>query len=222
MAARRRLRPRTGSAAGDRGGRTHLLRRALFRAADAPLSRAQGGSTSLLEYQWRRGKALGNAGDDGDGRTANRRPGIARGIHHRHYWGYTARRSGSSEYRVEHPRWRFWTAETTKFEADVATLYGPHLSSAGRAARPAYRGSSRSKPSDARAETCGSLDRRRRVIGYRLEVRIGGRCRATRYFAPSTRAGRTAKSRRGGSSRSRSAYRSAASPEPLPAFHPCA
>jgi uncharacterized protein len=44
-----------------------------------------------------------------------------------HYWGYTARRDRCSEYRVEHPRWRLWTAETTKFDADVATLYGPQF-----------------------------------------------------------------------------------------------
>ena len=44
-----------------------------------------------------------------------------------HYWGYTARRDGCSEYRVEHPRWRLWKADTTKFDADVATLYGPHF-----------------------------------------------------------------------------------------------
>jgi hypothetical protein len=44
-----------------------------------------------------------------------------------HYLGYPARRSGLSEYRVEHPRWRFWPARTMRFEADVATLYGPQF-----------------------------------------------------------------------------------------------
>jgi hypothetical protein len=37
------------------------------------------------------------------------------------------RRGGCSDNRVEHPRWRLWTAETTKFDADVATLYGPQF-----------------------------------------------------------------------------------------------
>jgi hypothetical protein len=39
-------------------------------------------------------------------------------------WGYTALRSGCSEYRVEHPRWKIWDAIRFAFEADVASLYG--------------------------------------------------------------------------------------------------
>lgn len=43
-----------------------------------------------------------------------------------HYWGYTARRDGSTlEYRVEHPRWRVWRATGAELDADVAALYGP-------------------------------------------------------------------------------------------------
>jgi uncharacterized protein YqjF (DUF2071 family) len=41
-----------------------------------------------------------------------------------HYWGYTRVRSGSSEYRVEHPRWKIWKAEQFALRADIATLYG--------------------------------------------------------------------------------------------------
>jgi hypothetical protein len=41
-----------------------------------------------------------------------------------HYWGYTRLRGGCSEYRVEHPRWKVWNAETFEFDADIATLYG--------------------------------------------------------------------------------------------------
>jgi len=79
----------------------------------------------FAEYQWRRGKRWETLA-----MTASGEPqGAAQGSHEEfiteHSWGYTARRSGRSEYRVEHPRWRLWTAETTKFEADVATLYGP-------------------------------------------------------------------------------------------------
>jgi len=44
-----------------------------------------------------------------------------------HYWGYTARGCETSSYRVEHPRWRLWPAETYRFEADVAALYGPQF-----------------------------------------------------------------------------------------------
>ena len=41
-----------------------------------------------------------------------------------HYWGYTARKSGSNEYQVEHPTWNVWTATAAALDADIATLYG--------------------------------------------------------------------------------------------------
>ena len=41
-----------------------------------------------------------------------------------HYWGYTALRDRCSEYRVEHPRWKIWNANSFEFDADVPTLYG--------------------------------------------------------------------------------------------------
>ena len=42
-----------------------------------------------------------------------------------HYWGYARRRGGrTTEYRVEHPRWRVCTATATQLDCDVAALYG--------------------------------------------------------------------------------------------------
>jgi uncharacterized protein YqjF (DUF2071 family) len=42
-----------------------------------------------------------------------------------HYWGYTRRRDGGTlGYRVDHPRWRVWTARDSRFDCDVARLYG--------------------------------------------------------------------------------------------------
>jgi hypothetical protein len=42
-----------------------------------------------------------------------------------HYWGYTALRDGgSSEYRVEHPRWRVRRARDARLYADARALYG--------------------------------------------------------------------------------------------------
>jgi uncharacterized protein YqjF (DUF2071 family) len=41
-----------------------------------------------------------------------------------HYWGYTCVRGGCSEYRVEHPRWKVWNADTFEFKAEIAPLYG--------------------------------------------------------------------------------------------------
>ncbi len=42
-----------------------------------------------------------------------------------HYWGYARRRGGrTTEYHVEHPRWRVRTATATELDCDVAGLYG--------------------------------------------------------------------------------------------------
>jgi uncharacterized protein YqjF (DUF2071 family) len=42
-----------------------------------------------------------------------------------HYWGYNAQPDGSTlEYRVEHPRWRFYDIGDAKLDCDVAALYG--------------------------------------------------------------------------------------------------
>jgi uncharacterized protein len=44
-----------------------------------------------------------------------------------HYWGYTSRRGGTSEYRVEHQRWKVWTAISASLQCDVASVYGPEF-----------------------------------------------------------------------------------------------
>jgi len=42
-----------------------------------------------------------------------------------HYWGYARRRGGrTTEYRVEHPRWRVCVATDSQVDCDVAELYG--------------------------------------------------------------------------------------------------
>lgn len=47
-----------------------------------------------------------------------------------HYWGYTKHNNGStSEYRVEHPRWRISSAKSCGLDCDVASLYGSEFSS---------------------------------------------------------------------------------------------
>jgi len=77
-----------------------------------------------VEYGWQHGKkweALRLAAT-GDPQTS------AQGSHEEfiteHYWGFTARGARTSQYQVEHPRWKIWRAETWKLEADIATLYG--------------------------------------------------------------------------------------------------
>lgn len=42
-----------------------------------------------------------------------------------HYWAHTRRGEHHTiEYRVDHPRWRLWTASAASFAGDVASLYG--------------------------------------------------------------------------------------------------
>lgn len=41
-----------------------------------------------------------------------------------HYWGYTARADGCSEYQVEHPRWKVWHGAEATLNADISGLYG--------------------------------------------------------------------------------------------------
>lgn len=79
------------------------------------------------EYQWRRGRRWETLAMTASGEPQSAGHGSHEEFITEHYWGYTKRRDGCSEYRVEHPRWRLWTAATTKFEADVATLYGPQF-----------------------------------------------------------------------------------------------
>jgi uncharacterized protein YqjF (DUF2071 family) len=42
-----------------------------------------------------------------------------------HYWGYSAQKDGGTvEYRVDHPPWRIWQAESSRLDCDVENLYG--------------------------------------------------------------------------------------------------
>lgn len=75
-------------------------------------------------YEWRRGTKWESLAISARGEAQR----VAVGSHEEfiteHYWGYTQRGARTSEYRVEHPRWQIWPAETFEFRADVATLYG--------------------------------------------------------------------------------------------------
>ena len=52
-------------------------------------------------------------------------PGTEQHFIAEHYWGYTARRRGTSEYRVNHPAWRWRAVETLRMQVEMGTLYGP-------------------------------------------------------------------------------------------------
>jgi uncharacterized protein YqjF (DUF2071 family) len=82
------------------------------------------GASLKVEYSWRRRRKWESLKMTATGEAQS----IAEGSHAdfitEHYWGHTALRSGCSEYRVEHPRWKIWNATSFELNADVATLYG--------------------------------------------------------------------------------------------------
>jgi uncharacterized protein YqjF (DUF2071 family) len=86
---------------------------------------AQSGTVS---YEWKSSQnwSLLSAQIDGEPQFA---PSDSEGFFiTEHYWGYSRQRDGSTmEYQVEHPPWRLWDAHEVKFEAEVASLYGPEF-----------------------------------------------------------------------------------------------
>jgi len=80
-----------------------------------------------VEYSWRRASKWESIAISACGEPVP----IAAGTHEEfiteHYWGYTSVRSGCSEYRVEHPRWKIWSADSFQVSADMPTLYGNQL-----------------------------------------------------------------------------------------------
>jgi uncharacterized protein YqjF (DUF2071 family) len=91
-----------------------------------------------VEYSWRRGRKWESLKMSASGEPQ----AIVAGSHAEfiteHYWGYTRVRTGCSEYRVEHARWKTWNAERHELRADAAALYGEQfvepLSAAPRSA----------------------------------------------------------------------------------------
>ena len=77
-----------------------------------------------VEYSWRRGAKWESLKMSATGEPQIIPAGSHGEFITEHYWGYTCFRGGCSEYRVEHPRWKIWNAESFEFSADVAALYG--------------------------------------------------------------------------------------------------
>ena len=77
-----------------------------------------------VEYSWRRRSKWESLKISARGEPQT----IAAGSHAEfiteHYWGYTCVKGGCSEYRVQHARWKIWSAESFEFSGDVAALYG--------------------------------------------------------------------------------------------------
>ena len=76
------------------------------------------------KYEWRRGTKWEGLTMNAHGEAQNIRQASHEEFITEHYWGYTARGERTSEYRIEHPRWKIWPADSFEIKADVATLYG--------------------------------------------------------------------------------------------------
>ena len=77
-----------------------------------------------VEYSWGLGRKWDSLKMTASGEPQNIPAGSHAEFITEHYWGYTSLKSGCSEYRVEHPRWKIWDAKSFDFTGDVAALYG--------------------------------------------------------------------------------------------------
>jgi uncharacterized protein YqjF (DUF2071 family) len=85
------------------------------------------GKELSLQYQWWRNGRWETLGMTVTGDLRDSTAGSHEEFITEHYWGYTKRPAGTSEYQVEHPRWRLRLANEWSFDADVASLYGPQF-----------------------------------------------------------------------------------------------
>ncbi len=80
------------------------------------------------EYRWKYAGQWQRLAVGTTGPLAPAQPGSEEEFITEHYWGYTARRDGTtSEYRVDHPPWQVWQVSRAEFDCDVARLYGPQF-----------------------------------------------------------------------------------------------
>jgi uncharacterized protein len=82
-------------------------------------------TSTRVEYAWKNGRDWQRLELVTRGATTVPEAGSEEEFITEHYWGYTARRDGTtSEYRVEHRPWRVTAAASSNFRCDVASAYG--------------------------------------------------------------------------------------------------
>jgi uncharacterized protein YqjF (DUF2071 family) len=87
---------------------------------------AANGLRGSVGYRWKWAGRWNEVSAQISGEPSPLEPGSEAEFIVEHYWGYSTQRDGSTlEYAVEHPPWRVWRSEQSRFEGDVATLYGP-------------------------------------------------------------------------------------------------
>jgi uncharacterized protein YqjF (DUF2071 family) len=86
------------------------------------------GRAGSVSYAWQCGERWHELTARIGGEPVEAPPGSEQKFITEHYWGYSQMRDGGTmEYQVEHPRWRVWTAESSRFDCDVAAVYGPQF-----------------------------------------------------------------------------------------------
>jgi uncharacterized protein YqjF (DUF2071 family) len=84
-----------------------------------------GGSGLKIAYDWTFRGRWNRMELSTQGRAEEAAPNSNEEFITEHYWGYARQRDGGTvEYRVEHPRWRVWSARESALDCDVAGLYG--------------------------------------------------------------------------------------------------
>ncbi len=83
-----------------------------------------------IEYSWRFDGGVHRMNAVTHGEPEPLREGSEEQFIAEHYWGYNSQRNGETlEYRVDHPPWRVWRAESARLECDVESLYGSEFAS---------------------------------------------------------------------------------------------
>ena len=90
-----------------------------------------GGSVSAVEYGWEMNGSWNHLRAATTTMISSEpAPGSLEEFITEHYWGYVRQRNGATvEYRVEHPRWKVASAETSELRCDVGRLYGEAFAS---------------------------------------------------------------------------------------------
>ena len=86
---------------------------------------AHGAAAGRVEYGWKFAGKDNRLRCDISGEAEDAPEGSEAGFITEHYWGYARRRDGgTTEYRVEHPKWRVRPVVSHEVTGDLAGLYG--------------------------------------------------------------------------------------------------
>ena len=95
-----------------------------YQALPMRSSVTEDGNGVSASYEWRRGRNWERLALRGHGMAQSIPAGSPEEFITEHYWGYTKRAGLTTEYNVDHLRWKIWPADQFEFTADVETLYG--------------------------------------------------------------------------------------------------